>query len=323
MERNSMLPRAIQYLMAVAEHCSFTRAAQALYVSQPTLSQQIKHLEEALDVQLLDRSERAVRLTEAGTIYVQHARKALVELDAGQRAIQDLEDLNSGALCIGMTPVTDFLTAPLLDHFNARHPGIFITTLEMSQEELEAGVAADRLDLGIAFTNSSSGSSRTDDIEPHVLFTETLKLSVGAGHTRAGKLEPLTIRDLEQEPLVLLNTSFALRRLFDLHCRAHEITPNVAIETDSLSVMVEIVRLGRLATILPNSIARTQHELCSVGLSPEMPHHAVTLICRKGAYKSPACRAFVDLAAYACIGAGDEVERYLRFGFAERSGESD
>jgi LysR family cyn operon transcriptional activator len=299
--------------MAVAEHRSFTRAAQALFVSQPTLSQQIRQLEEALDVELLDRSERTVRLTEAGQIYLQHAKKALVELDAGQRAIHDLQDLNSGTLCIGMTPVTDYLTAPLLDHFNARHPGIVIKTLEMSQEDLEAGVADDRLDLGIAFTNSLSSGSRANDIEPRVLFVETLNFSVGAGHPCAGCREPLTTRDLEQEPLVMLNADFALRRLFDMHCLEHEITPNVAIETDSLSVIVEIARLGRLGTILPSSIARTQHDLRPVALSPEMPHHAVTLICRKGAYKSPACRAFVDLATYTCIGAEDEPEPCPRF----------
>jgi LysR family cyn operon transcriptional activator len=313
MERNIMFPRSIRYLMAVAEHGSFTRAAQALYVSQPTLSQQIKQLEEALDVELLDRSERTVRLTEAGNIYLHHAKKALGELDAGQRAIHDLQDLNSGLLTIGMTPVTDFLTAPLLDHFNARHPGIVIETLEMSQEELEAGIADDRLDLGIAFSNSLSGGSRANDIEPRVLFIETLNLSVGVSHPCAGYREPLTAKGLEQEPLVLLNADFALRRLFDIHCLEHEIRPNVAIETDSLSAIVEIVRLGRLGTVLPGSIARTQHDLRLVSLTPEMPHHAVTLVCRKGAYKSPACRAFMDLATYACIGANDQPEQHPQF----------
>lgn len=70
MDRNIMCPRSLRYLLAVAEYHSFTRAAEALYVSQPTLSQQIKQLEESLDVQLLDRSGRSVSLTDAGKVYL-------------------------------------------------------------------------------------------------------------------------------------------------------------------------------------------------------------------------------------------------------------
>jgi LysR family cyn operon transcriptional activator len=306
MERNTMFPRSIRYLMAVAEHGSFTRAAAALYVSQPTLSQQIRQLEEALDVELLDRSERTVKLTEAGQIYLHHARRALGALDAGQQAILDLQDLNSGVLCIGMTPVTDYLTAPLLDQFNRRHPGIRVTTLEMPQEELEAGIAEDRLDVGIAFSSSLSSSPRAGDIEPRVLFIEPLQLAVGTSHPCAGRAEPLAARALGQEPLVMLNKDFALRRLFDTHCLELGIAPNIRLEADSLSVIVEIVRQGRLGTILPRTIAGTRKDLCPVALTPELPRHTVTLICRRGAYKSPACRAFVDLAAYACVEAAEQ-----------------
>src|SRR6478735_2675794 len=73
----TMLLRHIRYLLAVAEHRNFTRAAQALHVSQPTLSQQIRQLEVALGALLLDRTGRSVRLTDAGEAYVSHARRAL------------------------------------------------------------------------------------------------------------------------------------------------------------------------------------------------------------------------------------------------------
>ncbi|MEW8564097.1 MAG: LysR family transcriptional regulator, partial [Candidatus Thiodiazotropha sp.] len=87
MDRNILCPRSLRYLLAVAEHHSFTRAAETLYVSQPTLSQQIKQLEESLETQLLDRSGRNVHLTDAGEVYISYARRALGELDAGKRAI--------------------------------------------------------------------------------------------------------------------------------------------------------------------------------------------------------------------------------------------
>jgi LysR family cyn operon transcriptional activator len=300
MDRSFAFPRSIRYLLAVAEQRSFTRAAEVLFVSQPTLSQQIKQLEELLDVQLLDRSGRSVRLTDAGEVYVRHARRALGELDAGKRAIHELQDLSRGSLRLGMTPVTEYLATPLLNHFNIHHPGISVSTLEMPQDEIENALAEDSIDAGIAFSNTLASEASSGDIETHVLFIETLSLAVGRAHPRAGRREPVDRLALEQESLVLLNTDFALRRHFDLYCVEHGITPRIAMETNSLGVIVEIVRLGRLSTILPNSIACSQHGLHPVVLLPEFPHHTISLICRRGAYRSPACRAFAQRAAEWC-----------------------
>lgn len=76
MNKRVIFPRSLQYLLAIAEYGSYTRAAEALHVSQPTLSQQIKRLEDSLDSLLVDRSGRAVKLTDAGEIYLHHARRA-------------------------------------------------------------------------------------------------------------------------------------------------------------------------------------------------------------------------------------------------------
>jgi LysR family transcriptional regulator, cyn operon transcriptional activator len=98
-----MLVRPLRYLKAVADHGSFTRAAAALHVSQPALSQQIRELEERMGVQLLDRSGRTVRPTDVGEAYLRHVRRALDELEVGGRAIRDVQDLSSGALRLGFT----------------------------------------------------------------------------------------------------------------------------------------------------------------------------------------------------------------------------
>jgi LysR family cyn operon transcriptional activator len=296
MAQRITFPRSLRYLLAVAEHGSFTRAAETLFVSQPTLSQQIKQLEELLDVQLLDRSGRTVRLTEAGELYLRHARRALQELDAGKRAVHELQDLSRGCLRLGITPITEYMTTPLLHLFNTRFPGITVNAQEMAQTDIEAGVADDHIDVGIAFTNTLSTDARSSEIDTHVLFIEPLNLAVGEGHRFAGQNAPVGKRELEKESLVLLNTNFALRRHFDLYCLEHGITPQIGMETNSVNVIVEIVRLGKLATILPDTIACSQRGLHPVMLLPELPHHSITLICRKGTYKSPACQAFGELA---------------------------
>ena len=297
MHSRLMFPRSIRYLLAVAEHQSFTRAAEALYVSQPTLSQQIKQLEEALGVQLLDRSGRTIQLTDAGQVYLRHARRALAELDAGKRAVSEVEDLSRGFLRLGMTPVTEYLTTSLLDDFGTRYPGIMVSAMEMSQDHIEAGVAENNIDVGIAFTHMPSSEIWSSKIEMHTLFMEPLSLAVGNSHPLAGQQTPLNMDVLEREPMVLLNPEFALRRHFDLYCLEHGITPRIVIETNSLSMIVQSVSLGRLVTVLPTTIACTQSGLYAVPLLPELPHHTIALICSKGAYKSPACRAFGNLAS--------------------------
>jgi len=296
MHSKLMFPRSIRYLLSVAENHSFTRAAEALHVSQPTLSQQIKLLEEALDAQLLDRSGRTVRLTDAGEVYVRHARRALEELDAAKRAVVDLEDLSRGYLRLGMTPITEYLTTSLVDEFNARYPGIAVSAMEMSQDQIEAGVAEDRIDIGIVFSETFSSEGRSAEIDKHTLFVETLNLAVGKGHHLAGRQTALNAAELEKESLVLLNTQFALRRHFDLYCLEYRITPHIAIETNSLNMLVQSASLGRLVTILPSSISEAQSGLYSVPLLPQLPHHAIALICHKGAYKSAACQAFGEMA---------------------------
>ena len=216
MKKSIMSPSSLRYLLAVAEHQSFTKAAEALYVSQPTLSQQVKQLEELLDVQLLDRSGRAIRLTDAGEVYVSYARRALGELDAGRRAIHELQDLTRGSLRLGVTPITDYLAAPLLDTFNTRYPSITLNAVEMPQDDIEACVTEDRIDIGIAFTNNFSKESRSNEIDTHTLFIEPLNLAVGLDHPLAGEKTIQSEQALEQQSLILLNSDFALR-LSDCH----------------------------------------------------------------------------------------------------------
>jgi LysR family cyn operon transcriptional activator len=297
MERNVIFPRSIRYLLAVAEHHSFTRAAEVLYVSQPTLSQQIKQLEDQLDVQLLDRSGRTVRLTAAGEIYLHHARRALGELDTAKRAIHELHDLSRGSLRLGMTPITDYLATPLLNQFITRYPGITMNTLELPQDDIVTALTEDRLDIGIAFDSTLSSAVCSDEIDSQILFIENMSLAVGSSHHLAGAPGPMSKHALEEEPMVMLNTDYALRRHIDQFCRENGIVPLIAMEATALSVIIEIVRLGRLATLLPKSIVCAQRGLHPISLLPELPRHTISLICRKGAHKSPACNAFAELAA--------------------------
>ena len=99
-----MLLRHLNYFLAVAQYQSFTRAARALHVSQPALSQQVRQLEEHLGAQLFDRTGRLVRLTDAGEVYLRYARQALQDLEEGRRALHDVSDLSRGSLRVAVAP---------------------------------------------------------------------------------------------------------------------------------------------------------------------------------------------------------------------------
>lgn len=288
----AMLLRHIRYFLAVAEHCNFTRAADALHVSQPTLSQQVRQLEETLGVPLFDRSGRTVRLTEFGEVYARHARAALHELDAGQRALHDAADLGSGSLRLAMMPTfAAYLSGSLVDAFQADHPNLVLTIDAMPQERIEALLADDRLDAGFAFVPAHS-----PDINALPLWDESLALVTGRTHRLARRRRALTPAELGGEPLVLLGPAFATRERIDRYFVEHGARPRVAVETNTVSAVLELVRRGRLATVLPDAVARESGDLCALEIAPPLPTRTAALLTRKGAYRSVAARAFIERA---------------------------
>jgi LysR family cyn operon transcriptional activator len=287
-----MLVRPLRYLKAVADHGSFTRAAAALHVSQPALSQQIRELEERMGVQLLDRSGRTVRPTDVGEAYLRHVRRALDELEVGGRAIRDVQDLSSGALRLGFTPLfAIYLLGPLIRRYRDRFPGIVLTITEMAQEEMELALGADALDLGLAFSDVLA-----EDVEWLPLHTEKMSLIVGQGHPAAKRDREMDTAALAAEPLALLGPTFATRAMVDRYLRSVGVHPYVAVEANSIAAIVEMVRRAGLATILPEVVAQEQMGLYVVRLAPAIDSLRVALLQRRGSYRSAASRAFVAVA---------------------------
>ncbi|MFD9518361.1 transcriptional regulator CynR [Streptomyces sp. NPDC059979] len=279
--------RHLRYLIAVAEHGSFTRAAEELRISQPTLSQQVKQLERAVGVQLLDRTGRSVRLTDAGATYVDYARGALRDLATAERAVMDLADLSRGHLRLALTPTfTAYLVGPLVAALHTAHPGITLDVREMPQDRIEAGLLADDHDLGLAFQGP-----HLPGIRATALFTETLGL-VTAADADPG---PLPVRDLARRRLALLSGDFATRGHVDAYLAAHGVRPDIAVEANSVQALTEIVRRTSLATVLPDAVTHDHPYLRPVPLVPALPSRTVTLLRRESAYESAASRAFTEL----------------------------
>lgn len=288
---NHMLLRHLRYLLAVADHGGFTRAAEALHVSQPTLSQQIRQLEDTLGVALFDRTSRTVKATDAGEAYIECARRVLVELEAGKRALHDVKDLSRGTLRLAMTPTfMAYLVGPLVRDYAARFPGIHLQIFELSMDDIEAGLADDSLDIAIAFT-----PVRHPDIECIPAFTETLGVMVGREHPLYDSTAVLTSSDLAQLDFALLAPDFITRLSIDEYFRQQGITPQVRIEVNSVSTLLEVVRHSPMATMLPEAIATEDRALRRLRIENEAPQRGAALLRRRNNYHSAAAVAFMNL----------------------------
>lgn len=286
-----MLARHIQYFLAVAQHQGFTKAAAALHVSQPALSQQVRQLEESLGAQLFDRSGRKTCLTDAGEVYLRYALRAAQELQEGKRAIHDVADLSRGALRIAVTPTfTTYLIGPLIEAFHQRYPNITLNVREVAQEQMEQQLLADELDVGIAFDQAHA-----QDIDAAPLLVETLALVVGTQHPLARE-QAIGLQALNAESLILLSSEFATREQIDRYCNQHGIRPRVVMEANVIGALLEVVRRTRLSTLLPAAIAQAHPELVAIELGPQRLQRTAVLMQRKGAYQSAAARVFIEVA---------------------------
>ena len=283
--------RHLRYLLAVAEHGNFTRAAEELHISQPTLSQQVRQLERTLGTQLLDRTGRTVRLTDAGEAFAGHARGALRDLAAAERAVHDVQDLSRGHLRLAVTPTfTAYLVGPLTAELQLRHPDVTLAVQETTQDRIEAGLLADEFDLGVAFRGH-----HLPGVTATALFTETLTLVTGARHPAAAADAPLRVQELTDQQLALLSGDFATRGHIDGYLEQYGVTPRISVEANSIQALTEVVQRTPLATVLPDAVTHDHPHLTPVPLDPPLPTRTVALLERADAYRSAAARAFTRL----------------------------
>lgn len=281
--------RQLRYFLAVADSLSFTRAAAELHLTQPTLSQQIKQLENSLGTQLFDRVGRKVRLTEPGVIFRQHAERALKEIHSATEALTELQGMVRGTLSIGVfQSFNSSLLPPILAEFSATYPGVSVTVRQLPTGDMEQCLATGALDIGIAYAPPAS-----DRILAEKLFKEELSLVVGARHPCARRRE-IHIRELRDEPLILLSPEFPSRRLLAECFAAAGCEPRIRIEINSTDAILATVKCSQLATIQTRRMASAFPGLHCVRLKPRLTRE-VAIFWRKDGYRSAAARAAADM----------------------------
>jgi len=281
--------RQLQYFLAAAESLHFTRAAEQLSVTQPTLSHQIAQLEAHLGGPLFNRIGKQVRLTESGELLKNYASRAIRELEAGRLALSELEGMSRGDLRIGVIQSFSRTLLPsILGRFITRYPGIRLNIRELTGLEIEQGLAAGSLDLGIAFAPTALDNT---DVEP--VLEERLLLVVGLDNEFTNRRR-VRLAELDKKPFVLLSKDFLTRRLIDKYLEGAGAKPNVVCETNSTEVMLGTIAESAVSTIIPEYALRRQDDMRyrAIPLHEPTPVRTSALLWPKLSFRSASARMF-------------------------------
>ncbi|MEZ5207576.1 MAG: LysR substrate-binding domain-containing protein [Acidimicrobiales bacterium] len=238
--------RDLRYLVALDEHRHFGRAAEASFVSQPTLSTQIRKLERELGVDLVERSPGGVLLTPAGAKVVERARIVLAEADAIVGIARQAQDPEAGSLRLGLFPtLAPYLLPHVVPALHARFPKLELLLVEEKTEVVLDQLATGALDAGIL----AEPIPRTHlCVEP--LFGERFELAVPADHALAGG-EPVRTAVLASEDVLLLEEGHCLRDQALTVCELAGAHERAGFRATSLETLRQMVAAGVGVTLLP------------------------------------------------------------------------
>jgi DNA-binding transcriptional LysR family regulator len=282
--------RQLRSFLAVARLRHFTRASRELHIAQPALSQQIRRLEAELGVDLLWRTSRRVRLTEAGEVLAVRAQRALAELDSAVAELQELGGLVHGRLTVGALPAVGPLDPPaLLASFHAAHPGIDLFLREETADEVLALLRSDELDLAISFVDPEGSAA---DVGRVVLFEEELVLVVARDHPIAAR-DPVRPADLAGEALIVTTPGSAIRRTIEQALAATAVSARIAFESNERTTLLGLAGRGMGVAVLPRTWIPARGDVVAVSLAPAPLFRPVALVWRRGRRQSPAGEAFV------------------------------
>lgn len=251
LEQMLMELRHLQYFVAVVEEASFTKAAQRLHVAQPGVSAQVRQLERELGEELLDRSGRSVRMTQAGAAVLPFARDALAAADGARQVVDEVRGLLRGRVAVGMVTGCGAVDIPnLLSGFHSAHPAVEIVLSEANSDELLDAVRSGHLDLawvGLA-------GAPPIGVDTQVVVDESLVAAVGYGDALAGR-SVIRLSDLRDRPLISLPRGTGLRACLDDACVIAGFTPTIAFEANSPGMLAQLAGQGLGTAILPASVA--------------------------------------------------------------------
>lgn len=286
--------RQFRYFVGVSEAGSLLKASGRLHVAQPALGQQIAALEDEVGAKLFERSSKGMMLTEAGKLFLAHARVVLTDVERARLAVHDTTTVPQGDVAVGLpTTIALAATLPILKACRERYPRVRLKLVEAYSGFLREWLLAGRLDLALLY-----GDAPDPGLNKRVLLDDRLVLVTGAGGARIPK--KLRLQALPDWPLVLPGVEHGLRTIIDEACAPLGLSLDVVAEIESLGSVKRAVEAGIGNTILPAvSVAEevTEGRLRTVVIdSPSMSRQVVcaTSVMRPATAAAAAVRALVN-----------------------------
>ena len=237
--------RHLKYFVKIAETLNFSEAAKSLFITQSTLSQQIRQLEHEVSAQLFERNNHNVRLTEAGEELLPYARQTLKASQACLDRIQDLQQMLAGTLNIGVTFSFSPILTEALFAFIKLYPKVKLNIFYKPMAELMKMLEHDEVDFALTFRPAELNK----EIESHFLFDNHLAVIVREDHPLAHK-ESVSISELECYDLVLPAKGLQARHAFDIMCKGCNPNLKVRMELNDVNILLKLVKQSGMITVL-------------------------------------------------------------------------
>lgn len=280
--------RQLQCFIETAKCNSFTKAAEKLFIAQPAVSIAIKKLEKEIGVVLFHRHDRAVRLTVEGERFFVHIQKVFQQLEEAKLEMAELRGLERGEVKLGLPSMMgSFYFPDIIVAFKKAYPHLQISIIEDGTKQIQMFIENDEIDMGVIILDDSS-----TDLEAIPITVEEMVVCVPITHPLAkGKL--ITYEQLANEPLVLFKEGYFQRELVISRIHALGLTPNIAFETNQISLTKSLTRKGLGVTLFLKMVIQNDQDLVPLSLNPPITL-SLGLAWKKKSYLSKANQAFVD-----------------------------
>ncbi len=280
----------LQTLQAVARHGSFSRAARELHLTQPAVSMQVRQLERALGLPLLERLGKRAFPTKAGEVLLAHAGRALRELEAGVEVIQQLRGVVAGRIRLGPSAsFSIYLLPPALRRFRSRYPKTELMVVTGNAPEIARAVVQNELDVGIVSLPVRERELAVTAFHRH----ELVAIAPPGGRWRRGqRLRPA---ELAREPLILFEQGATLRRVIDDWFHRAGVAPALPMELNNTEAIKKLVEsgLGLSVTSWFSVEAEVRaRKLVAARLEPPL-YREIGVILRRDKPKTPVLEAFL------------------------------
>lgn len=293
----------LTYVLAVAEHQNFTKAAEKCFVTQPTLSMQIQKLEDELDIQIFDRSKKPIELTKVGEKLVTQAKNIVNEANRLKDIVDQEKGFIGGEFKLGIIPtVMPTLLPMFMKSFIKKYPKVNLKIEELTTDEIISRILEGHLDAAIVATPLEN-----EKIKERVLYYEPFVGYVPDTH-RLNSVEKLTVSELEIEDMLLLEDGHCFREGVLNLCKAFKDSAgdNFQLESGSFETLVKLSNEGLGMTLLPylHTLDINEKDRSKLKFFEEpSPAREISLVYNKSELKMQIIDALYDLISAVVRGA--------------------